>query len=125
MPRGSTPAGRLAALGFADTATANRLLATELGLDMLGADADLVDALAAAADPDLALAGLARLPREASLAEALSANPALRARLLGVLGVSAALAEHLRRHATDWRLLAGPDAEVAPCAAELRAELLA
>ena len=58
-----TLAGRLARLGFADAARAERLL-TDLG----GTDADdagpdpLLTALAAAADPDLALTGLARVP---------------------------------------------------------------
>src|SRR5215831_2272500 len=104
MPREATLAGRLAALGFADTAAAARLLAGELRLDPLGADASLVGAVAAAADPDLALAGLARMAGDARLLAELGSDPAFRARLLGVLGSSAALAEHLRRHGGDWRL---------------------
>ena len=56
MPRG-TLAGQLAAMGFGDTARARQLLTADLGLDPDGADAPLVEALAGAADPDLALAG--------------------------------------------------------------------
>ena len=61
----TTLAGRLARLGFADAARAERLLLTDLGIDPdeeasePGAD-PLLTALAAAADPDLALTGLAR-----------------------------------------------------------------
>ena len=61
VPRAVTEAGRLAALGFADTAAAERLLADELGWDVLGDDAGIVSALGAAPDPDLALTGLARI----------------------------------------------------------------
>jgi glutamate-ammonia-ligase adenylyltransferase len=115
-PRAVTLAGRLAALGFADTATAERLLTVELGLDVTGSDAALLDALAAAADPDLALGGLARLPREPGsgaedLLAAMRADGGLRARLTAVLGASAALGDHLRRHPGDWRLLASPAGE--------------
>ena len=124
MPRAVTVAGRLAALGFADTAGAERLLCGELHLDPLGDDAQVVAALAAAPDPDLALAGLARLGDREQLLAALRSDPGLRARLAAVLGTSAALADHLRRHPADWRLLSGPGAERAPEAGELRADLL-
>ena len=67
MPRG-TLAGQLAAMGFADTARARQLLTEDLGPGPDGADAPLVEALAAAADPDLALAALARLAPDASCA---------------------------------------------------------
>jgi [glutamine synthetase] adenylyltransferase / [glutamine synthetase]-adenylyl-L-tyrosine phosphorylase len=95
-------------MGFADTARARRLV-TELGLDAgasTGADATLLQALAAAADPDLALAGLARMAPAAELRQALGADAVLRDRLVSVLGLSAALADHLIRHPDDWRLLA-------------------
>ena len=65
MPRG-TLAGLLAALGFADTARAQALLTGDLGLDVTGADAPLTEALAASADPDLALAALARMAPDAA-----------------------------------------------------------
>ncbi|HVB45243.1 MAG TPA: bifunctional [glutamine synthetase] adenylyltransferase/[glutamine synthetase]-adenylyl-L-tyrosine phosphorylase [Streptosporangiaceae bacterium] len=125
MPRGTTLGGRLAALGFTDTAGAERLLTTDLGLDAFGADSALVTALAAAADPDQALAGLARLPRSGHLMAELRTDQGLLARLVAVLGASTALAEHLRRHDDDWQLLRGPEVETAPSAVELNAELLA
>ncbi len=124
MPRAVTVAGRLAALGFADTAGAQRLLSSDLHLDPLGDDAQVVAALAAAPDPDLALAGLARLGPDDQLLDELRSDPGLRARLAAVLGTSTALADHLRRHPADWRLLSGPGAERAPGADEIRADLL-
>jgi [glutamine synthetase] adenylyltransferase / [glutamine synthetase]-adenylyl-L-tyrosine phosphorylase len=125
MPRGRTLAGRLAALGFADTADAQRLLADELGLDLLGRDAPIITALAAAPDPDLALAGLARLLPDEQLLVALRADDGLRAGLAAVLGASAALADHLRRHPADWRLLSDLDAGQQRGSGELRASVLA
>jgi len=124
-PRGTTLAGQLAAMGFADTARAQRLLTEDLGLDTGAADAVVLEALAAAADPDLALASLARLPPDAELRSALRADPGLRARLIGVLGVSAALGGHLARHPGDWRVLSGPEALRHPAAREVCDELLA
>ncbi len=131
MPRG-TLAGQLAAMGFGDTARAQHLLA-ELGIDASSAgpgtrapDRPLVQALASAADPDLALAALARMAPDAELRDALRADAVLRDRLISVLGASAALGGHLARHPGDWRLLAGdtpfPDKSGS---GELRAELLA
>ena len=127
MLRGTTLAGQLAAMGFADTARAQRLLTEELGLDAVAdpADAGVLEALAAAADPDLALAGLARMPDDPELRAALRTDPELRARLIGVLGVSAALGGHLARHPGDWRVLSGPDALRRPAPGEIRDELLA
>jgi [glutamine synthetase] adenylyltransferase / [glutamine synthetase]-adenylyl-L-tyrosine phosphorylase len=131
MPRG-TLAGQLAALGFADTARAQHLLA-ELGIDAAAGDAHdgspdrpLLLALAGAADPDLALAALARIAPDAELHRALRSDGGLRDRLVSVLGASAALGDHLARHPGDWRLLAGdtpfPDESGS---GDLRAELLA
>src|SRR5262245_22459289 len=127
MPRGMTLAGRLAALGFADTADTQRLLTEELGFDLLGRDAPIVSALAAAPDPDLALAGLARLLPDEQLLAALRADQRLRAGLTAVLGTSAALADHLRRYQGDWRLLTDCDSGqgLGPGPGELRASLLA
>src|SRR5258706_16002890 len=105
MPRGMTLAGRLAALGFADTADAQRLLADELGLDLLGRAAPIITALAAAPDPDLALAGLARLLPDEQLLVPLRPDDGLRAGLAPILGTRAALPAHLRRHPAHWRLL--------------------
>ena len=125
MRRRTTPAGRLARLGFADAARAERLVSDDLALDAEGADADLLAALAAAADPDLALVTLARMPRDAELAEAMRADAGLRNRLTAVLGASAALGDYLVRHPADWHVLRGPDALHAGTAAEARAALLA
>jgi glutamate-ammonia-ligase adenylyltransferase len=111
--RRSTLAGRLARMGFADADRAQDTVG-ELGLG-----GRLLDMLAAAAEPDLALAGLARLlpaADQASDAEpdglraALDADDGFAARLTSVLGVSAALADHLARHPADWRVLHGPAA---------------
>jgi [glutamine synthetase] adenylyltransferase / [glutamine synthetase]-adenylyl-L-tyrosine phosphorylase len=127
MLRGTTLAGQLAAMGFADTARAQRLLTDELGLDAAAdaADALVLEALAAAADPDLALASLARMPRDPGLWEALRTDPGLRGRLIAVLGVSAALGGHLARHPSDWRVLSGLEALRRPEPEEIRNELLA
>jgi glutamate-ammonia-ligase adenylyltransferase len=122
-PRGSL-AGQLAAMGFADTARAHRLLA-ELSLAESGADREVLAALAAAADPDQALAGLARMTADAGLLAALRDDDRLRDRLTTVLGASSALGDHLARHPADWRLLAGDAPFPAMTAAELRAEMLA
>jgi glutamate-ammonia-ligase adenylyltransferase len=97
VPRKTTTAARLARLGFADPARAE-LLIGDLAVDGGQAEDSLIDALSTAADPDLALAALARLPRDAELARALAEDPRLRGRLAAVLGASAALGDHLARH---------------------------
>ena len=111
-------------MGFADADRAERLLSEDLALDPEGADADLLASLAAAADPDLALTTLARMPLSGDLLAALRADAGLRSRLTAVLGASAALGDHLARHPADWQVLSGPDALRSPGAAELRADLL-
>ena len=90
IPRGTTLAGRLASLGFADADGAERLITDGLALDIHGGDADLIEALAAAADPDAALAALVRLAPETGLLAALRADPDFRLRLTAVLGASTA-----------------------------------
>ena len=124
MPRRTTAAGRLARLGFADPAQAGRLVSAELGLDPDGAGADLLEAIAGAADPDLALTALARMPREPELMMTLREEPEVRARLLAVLGVSSALGDHLARHPGHWRVLRGPEAVARPAAGQVLADLL-
>ncbi|WAL71533.1 bifunctional [glutamine synthetase] adenylyltransferase/[glutamine synthetase]-adenylyl-L-tyrosine phosphorylase [Kitasatospora sp. YST-16] len=101
---------RLVRRGFSDPDQAVRLL-DEPALHGLAGDPVLLDALSAAADPDQALFGLARLlealdPHERhTLRDTLTAAKPLRDRLLGVLGASTALADHLARHPRDWHAL--------------------
>jgi glutamate-ammonia-ligase adenylyltransferase len=124
-------------MGFADPARAERLLLTDLGVRAAELRTDpLVTAIAAAADPDLAVVGLARLFGAAAGRDALSrdalSRDALRAalraeedfrdRLTAVLGVSTGLADHLARHPEDAEMLRG--AITRPDEAELRAGLL-
>ncbi len=128
-PRRATFAGQLARLGFAAPARAEELLAGVALPDPGG----LLDPLAAAADPDAALHGLVRLLGAAAaagegpgLVAALRADPGFRDRLVGLLGVSPALGEHLVRHPSGWAGLAGESVVVArPSAAGLRRQLLA
>lgn len=107
--RGSTFT-RLLRHGFTDPSAAQRLLDVP-DLAALRDDPVLLDALGATADPDLALRGLVRLveaqpdeERQTLSSTLLSAKP-FRDRLLGVLGASEALADHLARHPRDWQAL--------------------
>ncbi|MFI7532082.1 bifunctional [glutamine synthetase] adenylyltransferase/[glutamine synthetase]-adenylyl-L-tyrosine phosphorylase [Streptosporangium sp. NPDC049376] len=122
-----TTAGRMARLGFADAARADRLFG-ELGTRAAreaGLLDPLLDSLVATADPDLALTSLNRLAeRDEEAVEALTADPVLRARLLGVFGVSAALGDHVVRHPEHRHLLDGARDLRRPAAPELRACLL-
>ena len=115
-------AGWLARMGFTDVPRAARELAA------LGIAADghpLLTALAQAADPGLALAGLARIAeREPGLTEQLTSDAAFSARLTAVLGVSKALADHLARHPEDTIVLRGQDADRRQDQAAIRAGLL-
>lgn len=108
--RRSSTFSRLLRSGFTDPSAAARLLDTD-ALAAVRTDPVLLDALGATADPDLALLGLVRLaeaqaPDELSvlLDTLVSAKP-LRDRLLGVLGASEALGDHLARHPHDWQAL--------------------
>ncbi|MER6129340.1 bifunctional [glutamine synthetase] adenylyltransferase/[glutamine synthetase]-adenylyl-L-tyrosine phosphorylase [Streptomyces sp. NPDC001795] len=109
--RRSSTFTRLLRHGFTDPSAAERLLES-VELAPIRADPVLLDALGATADPDLALRGLVRLleaqpahtARRELLDTLISAKP-LRDRLLGVLGASAALADHLARHPGDWHAL--------------------
>ena len=119
----SSGTGLLVRLGFGDPASTSAAL-EEVGLWRDGRPVDeqagdVVTALADVADPDLALAALVRLLGAADDADALRAAlcgaPGLRRRLLGVLGTSIALGDHLVAHPGDWHALerrdeADPDA---------------
>jgi [glutamine synthetase] adenylyltransferase / [glutamine synthetase]-adenylyl-L-tyrosine phosphorylase len=118
-------------MGFADAGRAERLL-TDLGGSDLGGTEDelkadpVLAALAAAADPDLALTGLARLfgaaKDRSALHQALRDEPDFRDRLTAVLGVSAGLADHLTRHPEDSQVLRGTVSRPGP--GELGEEML-
>ncbi|MFF9910798.1 bifunctional [glutamine synthetase] adenylyltransferase/[glutamine synthetase]-adenylyl-L-tyrosine phosphorylase [Streptomyces sp. NPDC013457] len=108
--RRSSTFSRLLRHGFTDPSDAGRLLDLP-ELSALRDDSVLLDALGATADPDLALRGLVRLveaqpdeERQTLTTTLLSAKP-FRDRLLGVLGASEALADHLARHPRDWQVL--------------------
>jgi len=148
-PRGSSVPAQLARLGFTEVDRAAAALgrlgqvvapAPPVGVSrpavgvmtpVIVADRPVVAALAAAADPDLALAALERLvdalgpadgPR---LLEELATHDGLRRRLCAVLGASRALGDHLARHPRDWAVLA-PDAlaTARPDPGDARATLL-
>jgi len=114
-------------MGFADAARAERLLLTDLGITAAELKTDVVViALAAVADPDLALAGLARIfaatDSPDALRAALRGEQDFRDRLTAVLGVSAGLADHLARHPEDCAVLRGAVSRPSP--AELRENML-
>ncbi|MEV7344401.1 bifunctional [glutamine synthetase] adenylyltransferase/[glutamine synthetase]-adenylyl-L-tyrosine phosphorylase [Streptomyces sp. NPDC093544] len=109
--RRSSTFTRLLRHGFTDPSGAERLLESA-ELAPIKADPVLLDALGATADPDLALLGLVRLVEaqdgqaaRRELLDTLIAAKPLRDRLLGVLGASAALGDHLARHPRDWQEL--------------------
>ncbi|WP_405839320.1 bifunctional [glutamine synthetase] adenylyltransferase/[glutamine synthetase]-adenylyl-L-tyrosine phosphorylase [Streptomyces sp. NBC_01518] len=109
--RRSSTFTRLLRHGFTDPSAAERLLESA-ELAPIRNDPVLLEALGATADPDLALQGLVRLleaqsedsPRRELVDTLIAAKP-LRDRLLGVLGASAALGDHLARHPRDWHAL--------------------
>ncbi|AZS87673.1 bifunctional [glutamine synthetase] adenylyltransferase/[glutamine synthetase]-adenylyl-L-tyrosine phosphorylase [Streptomyces griseoviridis] len=108
--RRSSTFTRLLRHGFTDPSAAERLL-DSVELAGVRDDPVLLEALGATADPDLALLGLVRLleaqpgPDRRELLDTVIAAKPLRDRLLGVLGASAALADHLTRHPRDWEVL--------------------
>ncbi|MFE7261415.1 bifunctional [glutamine synthetase] adenylyltransferase/[glutamine synthetase]-adenylyl-L-tyrosine phosphorylase [Streptomyces sp. NPDC057592] len=108
--RRSSTFTRLLRHGFTDPSAAERLLDLP-DLSSVRSDPVLLEALGATADPDLALNGLVRLveaeeadERRVLLDTLITAKP-LRDRLLGVLGASEALGDHLARHPRDWQAL--------------------
>lgn len=108
--RRSSTFTRLLRHGFTDPSAAEQLLDLD-ALSSVRSDPVLLEALGATADPDLALRGLVRLAeaeeadeRQVLLDTLVTAKP-LRDRLLGVLGASEALGDHLARHPRDWQAL--------------------
>src|SRR5207253_5239641 len=90
--------------------------------------AAVLASLARTSDPDAAALALVRLvdaqADTAALLDRLRTEPALRNRLLAVLGASSALADHLIAHPTDWWLLEENVEAPLPDPAVLAAELL-
>ncbi|WP_462187557.1 MULTISPECIES: bifunctional [glutamine synthetase] adenylyltransferase/[glutamine synthetase]-adenylyl-L-tyrosine phosphorylase [unclassified Frankia] len=154
-PRGSSVAAQLARLGFTDVdrveTTMRRLgllspavQSPTAGRDVLPGPATVgivreerleanvvVGSLAAAADPDRALAALDRLVDAlgpaggAAFVGALARHEGLRERLAAVLGASIALGDHLARHPADWHILEADEVVTTPPeAASVRAGLL-
>lgn len=127
--RRSSTFTRLLRHGFTDLSAAERLLDLP-ALSTVRTDSVLLDALGATADPDLALKGLVRLveavdadERQVLLDTLITAKP-LRDRLLGVLGASEALGDHLARHPGDWHALVTYEAtDLHPGVAEFEHEL--
>ncbi|MGY1748050.1 bifunctional [glutamine synthetase] adenylyltransferase/[glutamine synthetase]-adenylyl-L-tyrosine phosphorylase [Modestobacter sp. SYSU DS0511] len=135
---------RLARLGFDDGERAARLLSDPaLGLWDLDRNepadpeaAPVVSALARAGDPDLALRSLSRLVEAldgidpdgeaaAALLARLRGSALVRTRLLGVLGASAGLGDHLAAQPADWVVLDTEDRWGArPSPQELEQQLL-
>ncbi|MEV2246962.1 bifunctional [glutamine synthetase] adenylyltransferase/[glutamine synthetase]-adenylyl-L-tyrosine phosphorylase [Streptomyces sp. NPDC049970] len=108
--RRSSTFTRLLRHGFTDPSAAERLLDLP-ELSSVRSDPVLFEALGATADPDLALNSLVRLveaeetdERQILLDTLVTAKP-LRDRLLGALGASEALGDHLARHPRDWQAL--------------------
>jgi [glutamine synthetase] adenylyltransferase / [glutamine synthetase]-adenylyl-L-tyrosine phosphorylase len=109
--RRSSTFTRLLRHGFTDPGAAGRLLDLEI-MAPVRTDPVLLDALGGSADPDLALRSLVRLTeaqtgptaRQTLLDTLVTAKP-LRDRLIGVLGASEALGDHLARHPDDWQTL--------------------
>lgn len=108
--RRSSTFTRLLRHGFTDPSAAERLLDLP-ELSSVRADPVLLEALGGTADPDLALHSLVRLveavgaeERQGLLDTLVTAKP-LRDRLLGALGASEALGDHLARHPHDWQVL--------------------
>jgi glutamate-ammonia-ligase adenylyltransferase len=137
-PTAGRPAGSLRAalvrLGFADPARAVRLLeepALRAAVGDLDDGGPLLHALGTVASPDEALLALSRVlaaaegtPAGAHLRAVLAGQSVVRDRLLGVLGASTALGDHLARHPEDVEVITDGDL-ITPDAAAVRAELLA
>ncbi|GAB77267.1 glutamate-ammonia-ligase adenylyltransferase [Austwickia chelonae] len=116
MERQNSPTAHLARLGFREPRKIAEMLArSELLVPMSAEDGnDLLRALARTADPDLAVLGAITVLESAAedaqvyveLLETLRSPGMPRDRLLGVLGFSGALAQHLTRHPAHWRYAA-------------------
>jgi [glutamine synthetase] adenylyltransferase / [glutamine synthetase]-adenylyl-L-tyrosine phosphorylase len=120
MTRRTSAAARLARYGLPLREAEALGLWDEAAQEPAGPDAaDLLAALSAAADPDLALRQLHRMVEREGATElmaALRGDAGLRRRLTAALGASSALGDHLVANPGQWDALAtGPDG-VAPVA---------
>jgi glutamate-ammonia-ligase adenylyltransferase len=129
--RRSSTFSRLLRHGFTDPGAAERLLDSDV-LAAVRSDPVLLEALGATADPDQALLALVRLAEaldpaeQRTLLDTVTTAKPLRDRLLGVLGASEALGDHLARHPGDWHALVTYEAaDLHPGVAEFEARLAA
>lgn len=108
MTRISTAEGNLARLGFGDPHRAAAIL--DGWYDELADSCDhLIAEILASADPDLAISGLERLVGERpGLLTELGVDGVWSRRLIGILGASVALNQHLGVHPLDADVLRGP-----------------
>ena len=100
------PLPTLARRGFSDTRRAESLLDDPALTPLADARAELLAALARSADPDQALLGLVRLMEAGGsddLVTALRTDELARGRVIGALGISSALVDHLVAHPEQWR----------------------
>ncbi|MHA7126295.1 bifunctional [glutamine synthetase] adenylyltransferase/[glutamine synthetase]-adenylyl-L-tyrosine phosphorylase [Janibacter indicus] len=102
------PGPSISRRGFDDTRRAESLLADPALAPLAEVRDDLVADLTRAADPDSALLGLVRVVEAAgdeaeALLVALRDDAAARARIIGAMGVSTALVDHLVAHPEQWR----------------------
>ena len=102
------PGPSISRRGFDDARRAESLLADPALAPLAEVRDDLVAALTRAADPDSALLGLVRVVEAAgeeveALLAALRDDAAARARIIGAMGVSTALVDHLVAHPEQWR----------------------
>lgn len=102
------PGPTLARRGFTDTRKAQTLLEDPALEPLVEESSVLLAGLSRAADPDGALLGLVRLleaagPEHDPLVSALREDEAARDRIIGALGVSTALIDHLVAHPEHWR----------------------
>lgn len=125
----TSPAARLAQVGFTDGSRAAHLLDRDPTSSLLPA---LLPEATASADPDQALTGLLRLAEDAAaspggeaarLVRDLPVTPVLARRLTAVLGLSAALTEAVLRHPDSADVLRPDDCSPLG-AAGVRADLL-
>ena len=132
--RGPSLASRLVRLGFDDVERAARVLGDEALVAVVGdleTHEPLLASLSEAADPDLALLGLARLAGAVrsddglvTLLRDVVSDDGSRARLVAVLGASTALGNALVARPAELAVLADPTPGTGADARTVRAELL-